>query len=187
MNKRILISLSVIAVAAVVALGATYAYFSSTASVTGNTFSTGTLQIRVNGQSSITGFTFSNAAPGDCKEGNFDVNNYGPPWFAGPSTLTAKELVLSAKKVSATDNDLWKALTVKIERCAGPCEIAYNGKLKDLNEKNILMSWYSGGLAPGNSETIKYKVCLPKDGDQNNLQGDSVTFDFVVDAYNPHR
>lgn len=188
MNKRILISLSVIAVAAVVALGATVAYFSSQASVVNNTFSTGVLEVRVNGKSSVAGFNFSNAAPGSCKSGQFTVMNYGAPWFAGPSTLTAKELVISAKKVSATDNALWKALTVKIENCAGPCETAYEGKLKDLDDVDLLMSWYSGGLLPGYSETIKYNVCLPDDGSaQNDLQGDSVVFDFVVDAYNPAR
>lgn len=47
MNKKILISLSVIAVVAVIAIGGTIAYFSDTETSTGNTFMAGTLDLKV--------------------------------------------------------------------------------------------------------------------------------------------
>lgn len=60
---RIVKSLVVIAVIGAFAASATGAYFSDTATITRNTFSTGTLEIRVNGQPSVVGATFSPMAP----------------------------------------------------------------------------------------------------------------------------
>ena len=116
--KKIALSLVTIFAVVVMVAGATRAVFSSTAWVTGNTFSTGTLEIRVNGEPSIVGFTMNNAAPGDCKIGQFRVNNYGAPFFEGPSTLSAKELVLRYANQSG-DPGLFNALTVKIESNRG--------------------------------------------------------------------
>lgn len=50
MNKKILISLSVIGVVAAIGIGGTIAYFSDTETSTGNTFSTGTIDIKIDGQ-----------------------------------------------------------------------------------------------------------------------------------------
>lgn len=47
MNKRILISLSVIAVVSVIAIGGTIAYFSDTETSTGNTFTAGALDLKI--------------------------------------------------------------------------------------------------------------------------------------------
>lgn len=187
--KNIIKSLVVVIAVAAVAGVATWAYFSSQATVTGNTYSTGTLEIRVNGEPSIAGFTAENMAPGDCKAGEFTVMNYGAPWFGGPSTLTAEELVISTNNFGGDTSGLCNALTAEIQNCAGPCETAYaTGPVNAVSEEDLLMSWYSGGLAAGNSETIKYNVCLPDtDSAQDSLQGKTCTFDFVVDAYNPRR
>lgn len=183
--KSILKSLAVIAAVASVSGGATWAYFSSSAQVTDNTFATGTLEIRVNGQPTKAGFTANNMAPGDCKVGQFDVQNYGQPWFAGPSTLTAKTLNISTNDFTG-DSGLCNALTVKIEKCAGPCETAYStGPLNGVSNANLLMSWYGGGLIAGSSITTKYEVCLPNNGDQSALQGKSCVFDFVMEGKTP--
>ncbi|MCX6766119.1 MAG: TasA family protein [Candidatus Moranbacteria bacterium] len=184
--KNIIKSLVIVVAVAAVASVATWAIFSSTATVDNNSFATGTLQIRVNGQPTIAGFTASDMAPGDCKTGEFDVQNYGAPWFAGPSTLTAKELVISTADFTG-DTGLCNALTAKIERCSGTCETAYaTGALNGVTEANLLMSWYGGGLIAGSSITTKYEVCLPTIAGDT-LQGKTCTFDFVMNAYNPHR
>ena len=47
MNKRILISLSVIGAVAAFAIGGTIAYFSDVETSTGNTFSAGTLDLKI--------------------------------------------------------------------------------------------------------------------------------------------
>jgi predicted ribosomally synthesized peptide with SipW-like signal peptide len=66
MNKKILISLSVIAAVAAIAIGGTVAYFSDTETSTGNTFSAGTLNLQV-GDSDPTSvkITLSDMKPGD--------------------------------------------------------------------------------------------------------------------------
>ncbi len=48
MNKRILISLSVIGLVAAIAIGGTIAYFSDTETSVGNTFTAGTIDISLN-------------------------------------------------------------------------------------------------------------------------------------------
>ena len=183
---RILRSLAIIGAVAALTVSATWAVFSSKASVAGNTFATGTLEIRINGQSSITGFNFTNAAPGDSISGQFGVNNYGAPWFAGPSTLAAKELVISKANVSG-DTGLFDALQVKIEANRGwPTRmLVYEGSLSGLLEKDLLSPRWADLIA-GSSEDIYYQVWLPSSAGDD-LQGKSTTFDFVVDAYNPHR
>src|SRR3989344_5643339 len=143
------------------------------------------LEIGLNGQESLGGFTFSNAAPGDCKTGQFGVNNFGAPWFAGPSTLAAKELVISYLYQQG-DTPLYELLTAKIEANRGwPIRmLVYNGLLKDLSEADLLTpNWTE--LAAANSEDVFYEICLPVSAD-NSVMGKSATFDFLVDAYNPH-
>lgn len=86
--KKILLSLSLIAVVAVVAVTATRAYFSDTVTVSGNTFTSGTLDLKVDSdpQGSVyawqDSFTntynpFSNIKPGDTGEQIVDIKNVG--------------------------------------------------------------------------------------------------------------
>ena len=189
--KKIILSLATIVLALTTVVGATYGVFSSQAEVTGNTFATGILEIRVRGGgqtgSSIAGFTFSNAAPGDCVSGQFAVLNFNASNFGGPSTLPAKELVISAS-YSGGNVALYNALRVTIEANRGwPSKMmVYNdGKLKNLSEADLFSPRWNE-LAAGHSEDVYYNVCLPTSA-SDSLQGRSTTFDFVVDAYNPHR
>ena len=184
--KKTLLSLGLILLVVGVMAGATWAIFSSQAKVDNNTFATGTLEIRLNGQQSLGGFTFSNAAPGECKEGTFGVNNYGAPWFAGPSTLPAKELVMGSLQ-DGGDTGLYNALTIKVESNVGwPTRMfVYEGSLSGLSNADLLTPRWTE-LSAGNSIDVFYKVCLPVSAD-NLLMGKSATFDFLIDAYNPHR
>src|SRR4030042_1466539 len=50
MNKKLIISLSIIGVVAAIAVGSTIAYFSDTETSTGNTFTAGTLDLKVSNQ-----------------------------------------------------------------------------------------------------------------------------------------
>ena len=163
---------------------ATQAVFTSQATVQNNTFATGVLQVRVNGQPTLAGFTFTNAAPGDCKSGQFGVNNYGQPWFAGPSTLAAKHLTISAVKTGG-DQALFDALTVNLEANRGWATRmpVHNGALSAAINKDLLTPRWAD-LIPGSSEDVYYNVCLPVEAG-NSLQGLSTTFNFVIDASNP--
>ena len=78
MNKKIIISLSVIGAIAAIAVGGTIAYFSDTETSTGNTFTAGTLDLKLNGaDSNVVMFTVSNLVPGQDGGAEVTLNNAG--------------------------------------------------------------------------------------------------------------
>jgi predicted ribosomally synthesized peptide with SipW-like signal peptide len=175
-------SLVVICAVASLAVGATAAVFTSSAQVTGNTFATGVLEIRINGQASIPGFNVTNAKPGDTKSGQFGVNNYGPPHFlAGPSTLAAKTLKIKAVQTGGSAY-LYGKLDIVVEANRGWATWmpVYSGPISGLAAGDLLDGRWTELIA-GSSEDVRYVVTLPLDADDT-YQGLSTTFDFVVDA-----
>ncbi|MHA1482061.1 MAG: TasA family protein [Candidatus Heimdallarchaeaceae archaeon] len=64
MNKKIIISLSVIAVVAAVVVGGTIAYFSDTETSTGNTFTAGAIDLRIDSECHY----YQNGEPIDCRD-----------------------------------------------------------------------------------------------------------------------
>lgn len=63
--KRLLLSLSMLGMTSLLAIGATTAYFSDTEISSGNTFTAGTLDLKVNnGDGPVVSFNVSNVAPG---------------------------------------------------------------------------------------------------------------------------
>lgn len=188
---RILISVMTIAVVGATAVGATNAVFTSQATVQNNTFSSGVLEVKVNGQSTLPGITFGNAAPGDCVRGQFAVNNLGHDetssnnWAGGRSTLSAKSLKISAIKGEGSNAQLYDKLNVKIgtNRNLPTPVTVFDGKLKNLTSGDLLApNWTE--LNPGQSQAVSYEACLPVDAD-NTYQGLSAKFDFLIEATNP--
>jgi len=181
---KIIKSLVVIVAVVAVASSATAAVFTSTTSVVGNTFATGTLELRVNGQPTIAGFNVTGQAPGDSESGQFGVNNYGAPWFAGPSTLSAKTLNISAVRTGGSAY-LYNKLDIVVEANRGwPTWMpVYNGPLSGLSNADLLTPRWTE-LAAGDSEDVRYTVTLPADAN-NTYQGLSTTFDFVMVGTNP--
>lgn len=89
MTKKILSSLSIIAAVASIAVGTTIAYFSDTETSTGNTFTSGTLDLQVDNQNPWTStvFSLSDVKPGDSGSVTIKLKNVGtlpkpggPPW-----------------------------------------------------------------------------------------------------------
>ena len=77
MNKKIIISLSVIGAVAAIAVGGTIAYFSDTETSSGNTFTAGTLNLTVNtndGTNTVV-FNVSDVKPGDKGDGTWALVN----------------------------------------------------------------------------------------------------------------
>jgi predicted ribosomally synthesized peptide with SipW-like signal peptide len=179
--------LTIVAVAALAA-GATGAYFTSAVNIEDNQFASGTLQIAVNGQpSSIEGFTFGPAAPGYSETRQFNVNNYGPPYFGGPSNLTARRLTLSLGDISddaGMSADLFNVLRLKVEINRGwaTYEQVYDGTLHGFSPIDLFGTRYTE-LIPGSSEDVKITVTLPSGNyDQNVLMGQLAEWDFVVEG-----
>ncbi|MDP2967529.1 MAG: TasA family protein [bacterium] len=78
MNKRILISLSVIGAVAALVIGGTIAYFSDTETSTGNTFTAGTIDISVDNANPWNGkFTLADMKPSYTDYINFTIQNFG--------------------------------------------------------------------------------------------------------------
>lgn len=186
--KNIIKSLLIIVAIAAIAGGATYAYFMSQASVTNNTFSTGTLEIQLRNANAtghaITGFTTPNMKPGDCIEKTFAVLNFNAANFGGPSTLAAKYLKISSATITG-DSDLCDALTLKVEANRGwPTRMSVygDGSIVGLSNGDLLDGRWTE-LAAGNSEDVYYTVCLPETGaDQSALQGKTCSFNLDVEA-----
>lgn len=183
---KIFKSLITIMAVATLAVGATSAYFSDSATIADNTFTAGTLEIRVNGQETKMGATFSPVVPGETYNSpEYHINNYGSPHFAGPSNLTAKYLTIrNSAPVSTPDNDLWDNVMIKVETNRGwaTWQLVYEGKLKDMPTSDLLSPRWSE-LAPGNSQMLKYQAWLPDTGtDQSKYMGDSLVWDFIIEG-----
>ncbi len=183
--KRIALSLMTIAAVAIMATGATSAYFSDTAAIKGNTFSTGTLELRVNRQPTVAGAVFTAVAPGDMKTSPvYNIQNYGAPWFGGPSNLTANKLFLRVSNPNDFGSGLWDAVKVKVEvgRLSGAMQYTlYDGKLKNLGTLDLFQGHWAS-LIPGSTQDMKYTVYLPDSGDQTALMGKTLTWDWVVEG-----
>lgn len=75
-KKLVFITLAVLLVAALAGI-ATYAWFTDSAAVSGNTFTAGTLNIDITNQTPTMPFEFTNLAPGDTVTGTITVKNTG--------------------------------------------------------------------------------------------------------------
>jgi predicted ribosomally synthesized peptide with SipW-like signal peptide len=86
--KRILLSLAIISIVAAGAIGATRAYFSDTETISGNTFTSGTMALKIDQDPNSAvqwwtdGFTnpynpFANVKPGDIGHQVLDIKNVG--------------------------------------------------------------------------------------------------------------
>lgn len=198
--RKIVLSLVTIFAAVAMVAGATGAYFADQAVLGLNTYSTGILEIRLNGLENLPGFTVNNAAPGDVATKVFTLSNYDFAHFGGPSTLAAKGLTATAVKTGATNDDLYNALKARLYANAGwggcsnvgvlfvagkGCTV-YNGFLSGLVAADILHATYWGvhpDLVPGNSFTMTLEVELPDSGDQSALMGKSAFFDLKINGY----
>jgi hypothetical protein len=105
--------------------------------------------------------------------------------------------------MTAGDADLYGALDIKLyanagwSGCSNPgvnfvpgkgCAV-YEGPLSGLTSSDVLHATQWGAdptLIPGNSLSMTMDVSLPDTGtDQNDLQGQTTTFDLILNAFNP--
>jgi len=78
MNKKIIISLSVISIVAAIVIGGTAAYFSDTETSKNNTFAAGTMDLDIDGDDTIVQtMNLSNKAPGDSGSESATLKNSG--------------------------------------------------------------------------------------------------------------
>jgi len=145
MNKKILISLSVIGIVAAIAVGGTIAYFSDTETSIGNTFTAGTIDISVNdmnpwGQS----FTLADMKPCYTDYINFRINNDlsdpNPVNIFKKITVTSEETGTVSEPECAEQKGVW---TDNGPGVAGICD--FSGGMDDDNDLSSMI-WYDLGV-----------------------------------------
>lgn len=184
--KNIIKSLVIVVAIAAVASIATWAYFSASDSVNGNTVATGTLKLQIN-EGAGKPITVSNIAPGyaDSTYRLFDAYNYG--------TLPGEMFFRFANATGSTP--LWNALKIELRDggSTGACDgqVFYDGLIsaftaQKVSQYNVHASTSAIDAVADNipanyTMRICQKISLPETGtDQNALQGTSVTFDEQV-------
>ncbi len=181
---RIIKSLLVISVVAAVGVGATGAYFSDTATITGNTFATGKLEIRIDGMQTIHGMHFVNEYPSDIDNSvPYVISN---SLFIGGSTLNAKTLQLSTTNVSG-DPGLLAATKIKVEvkrLLGGSWQDAGTYPVGSLNNVDLIHAPLGlADLSPLEGIALRYKIGVPETGvNQNELMQKSISWDFAIEG-----
>ena len=181
-GSKILASVAILALAGGIFTVASLALFTDQETVTGNAFSTGTVDLVATPATAVV--TASAMAPGDQVTAPLTVDNSGTLDFryAVTSTTTedvlASELQLTVKEsVTTCDDANWTADGTTI----------FSGVLGSTGTTAILGSNVQGAdpgdrvLAPGNSEVLCFNVTLPLAA-TNASQGLSSTATFTFDA-----
>lgn len=181
-NTRIGISLMGIAVALSMAGGAAFAYFSETAQSTGNTLTTGSLDISITDQNADTEFTgesiVSNWAPGQEALVNFDVKNVGtiPVNFRGSASGTWGNPALDVQnmvkvtKVERWNGAAWETIAANNSGITGDIYYSPTGTNTALFE-----------LAPNERAQLQLTVVLDETAG-NDFQTETFTATLGVDA-----
>jgi len=100
--KKILVSISTVAIVAIVAVTATRAYFSSTVTSEGNTFTAGTLNLQVNGGSGFIPYSVFDLAPGETRgTPTYAIKNTGS--LPGVLSYKVKNVVVDENGVLAPE------------------------------------------------------------------------------------
>ncbi len=191
---RITKSLVMIALVAVLAVGATSAVFSDQETISGNTFATGTLELTLN-HSAGKPFSVTNAYPGySTGWEHMDIYNTGSLPFEAYMTLSQ----------TAGDTALWNALKIELKTSGensdctdgdGAEGTIYNGLISGFPSHKLvskLAYWHlaneddgsgspADNIRAGWSERVCQRLWLPSSAG-NEVQGQSVTFDEIVDA-----
>lgn len=170
MNSKILISLSVIGVVAAIAIGGTYAYFSKSMTVQGNTFSAATMTMKLNNKEEAT------VGPA------LYAKNFYPGSFAqSAAIISAGDVALNPELTLANANDpnnmadyLW-------------LEIWTNGKLWYRNPIKQFPGYTTGKLVldkidSNSNEKVAFRIIMTEDA-PNELQGANYSVNVVVTGH----
>ena len=175
--KKVLLSLGIIALVAGVVAGASFAFFSDTATVEGNTFSTGSADLEIrrvdagNWGDSITGVNFDNIYPGWVAEEEIKLRN--------DSSADIGMDIVPYIEISNDGSDLRHEVTLQF--LEGGEELTDEKTLNDWrNNEEVLKHLENGEVG----EELTLKFTLPSTGElQNDLQDSyELNFDLIFDG-----
>lgn len=185
--KKLLFSFIVLGITSVCAIGATTAYFSDTETSSANTFTAGTLDLKVNGGDADVSYTFSNMSPERSQpnmtyilKNNGTLNGFlnikNIVVSSGENGITEPELV--AGDVSADDGELDQVLNLRLmydANCNGWYEssdaILYQGFAQ-----NIISQYLPNiNIVAGQQVCINVLINWWSTASDNLAQGDDMT------------
>ena len=189
--KKLLFSLSVLGITSVLAIGATTAYFSDTETSSANTFTAGTLDLKLDGgDEDIVKFSITNMRPGNQPKRSFSFMNAGS---------LSGELILSSAIITDTENgilepegdagdttdplgELSTVVNLRIFYDIGKDgwistgdPVVFNGKVNTLSTPLTLIS----NIPSGNEENVVFLFDWWNTADDNKAQGDDFTLDLA--------
>jgi predicted ribosomally synthesized peptide with SipW-like signal peptide len=177
--KKVLVSLSAIAIIGTMAAAGTGAFFSDTETSTGNTFAAATLDLTLDTTGSLP-FNVTNVAPGATGSTSFTVTNAGTiPGFLdiGGSNLggiengcTEPELVTETACLADTISELPSNITLVVT--AGATQL-FSGSLASFATSNLDNNF---ALAAGATQTITVTYTVDSAAD-NRIQSDTASLD----------
>jgi predicted ribosomally synthesized peptide with SipW-like signal peptide len=174
MDKKILVSVMVIGLVAALAGAGLYAYFNDTETSSNNTFSAGTLDLKVDGKDNTLGayFSVSDVKPGDSGSKGIVLSNSGT--LAGKAYINFTNVVDSPgtnpePEPTPDNGELSQNLYIKV---LVDSTVKAEGYLSGINSTSYLL----GTIAGGGSLTVTIEWSIPS-GVGNEIMGDSVTFD----------
>lgn len=189
--KKILFSFLIIFVFVGLISGVTLAYFSDTVTSTGNTFTTGILDLNLDGNNTnVVKFEVTNMKPGDSETRTWEINNVGNM----NGYLDLHNLIQTHEPGISTEQEL----TVE-DPDVGTLGSLLNVELFiDINNNGVLdgvdTSIYSGAmeglltdydldlqLDAGTSNYLTMTVSWPPTDNDNAGQGDTAEFDMVFE------
>lgn len=199
MTKRIIVSLVMIALVIAGVTGATVAYFSSTATSSGNTFTAGTLDLTID-ESGTVPINLTNMQPGDTVSGSMTVENTGSlaGWLGIRSSY--EEADGEPNDSNMTDDQVAKMLIITAFTADGDDVLSIipndddDGKITVFDMVNddsagpapyyAVGTWYSYDADMLPEETHTYSLTIEFDtGAGNAYQADGIvwTFEFLLD------
>lgn len=187
--KKLLFSFLVLGITSVLAIGATTAYFSDTEISTGNTFTAGTLDLKLDGgDENVVKFNLDNIRPGNQPQGTYTLKNAGS--ITGNLTISGitiadNENILSEPEKEAGDTsdtigELSQVVNLRIYLDLDKNGSYSTGDIMLFNNKvSNLPSSIDTGLTLAADEDVNVKFLFdwwntPID---NQAQGDSMMLD----------
>ena len=149
MNKRIVTSLFVIALAAILVSGATMAWFTSQVEITGNLFQAGTLTLEL-GEHPLP-FELDNMQPGEVYEEEVTVQNTGSLDFKFKVVITEDGAAPAAGNPGYLPDQLWVTVSMDTGK-------VYEGALADLLATDLVYADADGNVVPLEAEDGEGKV-----------------------------
>ena len=197
--KKLLISLTIIAAVAAVLVGATTAFFSDTETSTGNTFTAGSIDLKIDNECHWSGGTTCPWHEVEMPDGTFMKSDWqltdledGVHKFAYFTDLKPGDWGEDTISIHVYDNDAWGRVylsnIVDAENdCTEPeledepnCASDTNGELDNYLEA---MVWLDQGMHPGFQCPADEPRCAedPEEGDNIHQMGEPVVFTNFVD------